>query len=242
MERPIRNSDSLILGLLMLVLASACSPASHATTLNSWLRNRDGIKKLDQKSYLGAYQNFLKAMEDDPLNPELHLNLGLAFEANEEYEKAEQAYRGALKLVPENSARRFEALFNLGGVLAKERKISEALDAYQAALDMQPDSKEVKTNIELLWQQGEGGGEGKDDKKDQQKKDQQKDGQGKNDQQNKDKDPQDEQKKQPKPFQSQELTPQDVKKILDEIKNQEQSIRAQEYERNAKDAPHGKDW
>jgi Ca-activated chloride channel homolog len=231
--------------ILFALVFFAVSSAASATTVGSFWRNREGVHKFNDKSYYPAYQAFLKALEEDPLNPELHLNLARAFEANEEYEKAEQAYRSALKILPENSPRRFEALFNLGGVLAKNKKLDEAVQAYQACLDIDPDSKEVKTNIELLWQNG-GGGEGQDQNKDQKegKDKQKKDGEGQ-DKDQKDKpnpDDKQDQKKQPKPFESKDLTPQDVKKILDEIKNQEQAIRAQEYERNAKEAPRGKDW
>ncbi len=218
------------------VIASA---TAGATTLESYLLNRDGVEKLQAKSYYPAFQDFAKALQEDPLNPELHLNIGLALEANEEFEKAEQAYKGALRLIPPNSTRRFEALFNLAGVQAKQRKIPEALQTYQAALEMDPDSKEVKTMIELLWQGGDGGGEGDSQEEKQ-------DGEGKG----RPKDPGDQsqqpqekkQKQQPKPFNSQNLSPQDVKKILDEIKNQEQGIRAQEYDKGAKEAPRGKDW
>jgi len=242
MERPFRSASALI---LLLVSSGAC-----ATTLNSYWKNRQGIKKLEDKSYFNAYQSFTKALENDPLNPELHLNLALTFETNEELEKAEQGYKSALKLLPENSQRRFEALYNLGEVLGKEKKIDEALKYYQAALEMAPDSKEIKTNIELLWQGG-GQGQGQDQNQNQDQKGQNKQQNAGNDgQDQKQKKPQDgdeqkdqkEQKKQPKPFSSQELTAQDVKKILDEIKNQEQAIRAQEYEREVKDAPRGKDW
>jgi Ca-activated chloride channel homolog len=243
------SASTFMLTLLFLFMPELVS----ATTVQSYLRNREGVSKFKDKSYYPAYQSFLKALEEDPLNPELHLNLGLTFEANEEYEKSEQAYNGALKLIPPNSARRFEALFNLAGVLGKQSKIDEALGVYQAALDMYPESKEVKTNIELLWQQGQGGGKGKNQDKKSQKgdnKDQQQEGDEKDQKQSqKDKDGQDQpdkqdqkEQKKSRPFQSQELTPQDVKKILDEIKNQEQSIRAQEYERHAKEAPRGKDW
>ena len=133
-------------------------------------------------------------------------------------------------------------MFNLAIVLTKQKKIGEALAAYQACLDIQPDSKEVKTNIELLWQGGGGEGEDKDDKKDPKGKGKdKKEGPGDDKDQPKEKgEPQ--QKKQPKSFESKELTDGDVKKILDEVKNQENAIRAQEYERNLKEAPRGKDW
>jgi tetratricopeptide (TPR) repeat protein len=213
--------------------------AAGATTVDSYFLNRDGVAKLQAKSYFPAYQDFTKALEDDPLNPELHLNLALSFELHEEYDKAEQGYKGALKLLPEKNSRRFEALFNLAGVQAKNKKIDEALQTYQAALEIDPDSKEVKTMIELLWQGGGGGGgdgENKDQKQDGEGKGRPKDPGQQPDQ------PQQKQKQQPKPFNSQNLTPQDVKKILDEIKNQEQGIRAQENDKSVKDAPHGKDW
>jgi len=148
--------------------------------------------------------------------------------------------------LPDHPEHRFSVLFNLAGVLGKQQKIGEALEAYQECLGMAPESKEVKTNIELLWQGGGGGGgqDKKDDKdKDGKDKKDPKDGEQKDKQEQPDK-PEDkkDQKKQPKPFESQELTPQDVKKILDEIKNQEQTIRAQEYERKGKEQGNSKDW
>ncbi len=218
-------------------------PPARATPLESYWRNAEGVARFAQKSYYAAYQRFLKALEPDPFNPEILMNLALTFEVNEEYEKAEKAYASVLHLLPETAPLRFAALFNIGGVQAKQKKIDEALKSYQAALAMDPNSKEVKTNIELLWQQGGGGGKGKD-------KDQKKDPNGKEPQekpdgdkpQNKDGPIQNGKPSEPKPFDSKELTPQDVKKILDEIKNQEQSVRANEYEKGVKEAPRGKDW
>jgi Ca-activated chloride channel family protein len=231
----IKAAALLTAGLLGTGLFGA---TAQAATWKSFWHNREGVHQLERKAYFPAYQAFTKALADDPLNPNVQMNLGLTFEANEEYEKAEKAYRGVLHLAPEKSQMRFQALFNMAGALAKQEKIDEALGAYQAALEINPDSIEVKTNIELLWQGGQGNGKGKKQKKDDDK-------QGNNQQKRENQDPnqQDEQqKKQPKPFNSQDLSKEDVKRILDEIKNQEQSIRAQEYEKNAKDAPRGKDW
>ena len=82
---------------LLILFASG---AAHATTVDSYLLNSDGIDKLQAKSYYPAFQDFIKALQEDPLNPQLHMNLGLALEMNEEFEKAEQAYKGALRLIP----------------------------------------------------------------------------------------------------------------------------------------------
>lgn len=213
---------------------------AEAATLKSWQHNRQGLKHLKDKAWLPANQDFVKGLEDDPLNPDLQMNLGLTYDANEEYDKSAQAYKGVLKLVPEGSPLRFAALFNLAGSYAKQQKIELALESYQACLEMQPDSREVKNNIELLWQGGGGGGKGDQSKPD--PKDDKKDGRS-NQQKREQAGPEPENKKQqPKPFQSQELNKEDVKRILDEIKNQEQAIRANEYDKGAKESARGKDW
>src|SRR6516165_6896960 len=125
---------------LFLAAILAFASAADAATVKSWLRNREGLNKFDDKNYYQAYQSFLRALEEDPLDPELQMNLGRTFEANEEWDKAEAAYKGALKLIPEKAPRHFEALFNLAGVQGKEGKIDEALASYQAALEMEPES------------------------------------------------------------------------------------------------------
>lgn len=226
--------------LLLGIVALSAGPAG-ATSMRSYFSNRDGIKKFQQESYRGAYQDFLRALEDEPLSPEIQMNLARTFEANEEFDKAERAYLGALKVLPENSPLRFDAHFNRAGALAKLKRIPEALTAYQAALDLNPDSLEVKTNIELLFQGGGGGGGEQDQDKGDQNQDQKDKGKGQNpdDKPNEDKG---NKKQKPKPFESQELSEQDVKRILDEIKNQEQNIRAQEQRQGAKEAPKDKDW
>ncbi len=218
-------------------------PSAKAETLGSFWSNNKGLYHLKKKSNAQAYRDFLEALESEPMNPEVQMNLGYTWQQNEEFEKAASAYRGVLKIVPENSERRFEALFNLGIVETKLEKVEQAAQAYQQALEIHPDSIEVKTNLELLFQQSQGGGKGKSKDKDKKEgkgdKDQE---QNRDQQQNEPKDPQEKKKQQPKPFDSKDLSKEDVKRILDEIKNQEQGVRAQEYERKGKEGPRGKDW
>lgn len=223
--------------LLPVFLASA---SVHGNTLGAYLKNREGLKKYEEKAYYPAYQEFLKALQNDPMNPELQLNMGRMLEANEEFNKAEKAYRGALQILPKDSPIKFEVLFNLAGVQAKQKRIDEALATYQMALDLKPDSIEVKNNIELLWLSGGGeGGEGQDQDKSKQQQQNQKQGDRGD---RPDNQPDQQQKNKGRRFDEKDISQQDVKRILDEIKNQEQSIRANEYEKGARDAPKGKDW
>lgn len=228
----IRSSKTIIALALLFAL-----PA-QARSLRAYLDNSAGLRHFKEKLFFQSYRDFLKAIEQDPLNPDLQNNLGITFMVSEEWAKAEKAFMSAYDLAKGDKEREFMALFNIAIARAQGGNIDGALQAYQRALEIDPDSLEVKTNIELLWQsqQGQGkGGQGKGDGQD--------DKQEENQDQNKNQDKQyQNQKQQPKPFQSKDLSKEDVRKILGEIQNQEQSIRAKEYEKGAKERGNDKDW
>src|SRR5690606_24829315 len=112
---------------------------------------------------------------------------------------------------------KYLARFAAGIAATSLKNIDKALEQYQKALELKPDSEEVKKNIELLWQ---GGGDGEGESDQQQKGDQKgegesdpkedQDGEGDNDE----KKPPQQQKPQPQNFQSKDLTPDQVRKIL----------------------------
>lgn len=183
---------------------------------------------LQKEAYDQSYQHSLKALETDPLAPELQINLGNALEGMGSLTKAREAYATSEKLSADLVVH-FQARFNQAQALAKEKKIDEALAMYQKALEIDPSSKIVKTNIELLLS-ASGGKGGKGDKNQDQKDDQQ--GEGQNDDPSKGnqkfaENPKPDGKKQP-----QELSPSDVKKILEELKQQEQKIRGDYYKQS----------
>lgn len=166
----------------------------------------------------------------------------------------------------------FAINFNLGAYYGAQKNVDEALKHYQAALNILPTSKEAKTNIELLTQlqnqDGKGEGENKDQNQQNQDPKEQKDNKdqkGKGDKQDpnqdqkgenkkddpkdqKDKDEKASQKKEssgkykPRPYQGEQLSEGDVKKILGELRNQEQKIRANFDKKEQKDSGNEKDW
>lgn len=248
-------------GLLLLAFLSSCS--GHVDLRTLWL-NREGKSLLVAGRGESAQKKYIEALQYDPLLPELQLNLGLAYEVSQQPDNAMKQYESAQSFASED-LQKFVSYFNQAQLYGKQQKVEEALKFYQMALDLKPDSKEVKTNIELLIKQNEGGsGQNKKDDQEQkqdQKKDQGKDQQDqddKNKDQNKDqkddkdkKDPKDQdqkkefqpnQKYKPREFKG-ELSPADIKKILGEIKQQEQKIRAEYNKKNDfKEQPRDKDW
>lgn len=239
--------------LSLAFLLSACDTAARWSAIGE---NRIGVKALKAEQPGPALDAFARGLSDAPFEPALHMNLGLALDLLKRPDEALNAYRNAEQFARDDDER-FFARFNLGEALGRAKKIDEALAAYQSALELRPASVEVKTNIELLNQQGkssqqnqqqQGEGQGQD-KKDQQKKD----GEGKDPKDKKDdskdgdgKDKQDKsyeksQKYKPRPFKG-DLSEGDVKKILGEIRQQEQRIRADYNRRDGKERPRDKDW
>jgi len=262
--------------LIVSVMAAAligCDKYPHIETLDA---NREGSKLLQGQNAQGALDLYLKGLRFNPFQPELHLNLGLSFEILQQNEKAMSSYKEAerLSLESKNYQVLFMSLFNQAQLLAKDKKVDEAIALYQKALELIPSSKEVKTNIELLTQQqqgqGDGDGESKDknDSQDQENKDKQKksgdskdqkepkdgdkekedkdkEGKDKDDKEKKPEEPKQMQgspKYKPRPFQGKELSEGDVKKILGELKQQEEKIRAEFNRKEVKEQPRDKDW
>lgn len=229
------------------------SEPARANELRGVIKNNAGVRKFGSKNGAQAFEDFTGALSDLPFSGEVHFNIGNSFLLRREYEKAISEYGIAAKSAPGGSSReketRFRALFNSAIALTELKKIDEALASYQRALEIYPDSLETKTNIELLT--AGGGGDGGDDKDEKKDKDGKGKGQDKDDKDKKD-DKGDKKKDEPqkfenprstpKPFKSDELSQQDVKRILEELKRQESQIRARMQNEQRKDAPPDKDW
>lgn len=233
--------------IAILFLFLALSGCGVSSTWQALRENSAGVAALKAQNPGGASEHFITGLAGAPFEPVLHLNLGLSLDQQKKPDDAVKSYVVA-EAMARNDVEKFIARFNLGEAYGRAKKIDEALMWYQRALEIKPDSLETKVNIELLInQQGKGG------------QDQQQDGQGQGDQkqdskdQNKDnkddKDKKDSDKKeygqtpkyQPRPFKG-ELNESEVKKILGEIRQQEQKIRAEFNRKEVKERPRDKDW
>lgn len=229
----------------MKLLLLLCLQAS-ATNFSAIGPNNQGVKNLVKENQYQAFQKFAEALAEDSFDPTIHFNLGTNYLANKESDKALSEYKMAEILSQNEPGIRFKALFNQAVIHTEKQDIPSALQAYQKALEILPDSKEVKTNIELLWKsmQGQGGGKGDQQKSGQNngeggssENEEQKQGEGGSG------DKKEEQKaKQPKPFESQDLSPETVRKVLEELKAQEMKVRSDHYSKGQKERPREKQW
>lgn len=247
------NKSSLGLIFIFSGVFGACQPLeSQYVSVQS---SQEAARALKADQAAPGFSASVKGLEADSFNATHMLNMGLSLESLGRPDDAAKAYKAAQKYAqaPEE---KFASFFNEAQLLGKAKRVDEALALYQQALTIQPDSKEAKTNIELLTQQQQGGGEGEN--KDQQQGGQQNqkqsgqgDSQGDQKQDQKDKESEGEQKEKkyaenpkyvPRQFSGKELGESEVKKILGELKNQEQRIRAEYNRRDSKERARGKDW
>jgi len=233
------------LGVLLLFLIPL--PTFAVVTPGIISKNNEAAEKLKEKQSYQAYRDLTDILSDAPFEPEVRLNLAYAFETNEEFDKAIKEYLSVASGTADAKLK-FEAYFNAARLFGEKKQIPEALENYQKALDIDPTSIEVKTNIELLFsKQSGGGGDGDDKQKDKsdQGKGEEKEKPGdqeKKDQEQPQPNQQNKQKRAPQPFKSQELSERDMKNILEELKRQEEKNRAKMMDQAPKENSSGPDW
>lgn len=232
--------------LFILIFSSIQSAAAAElgwTPVDSYRANQEAQDALRNEQFQSGLQKSIEGLATDPFRFEHHMNVALSFQGIGDLEQALKAFESAQKYA-ETPEQKFMAAYNLGQILGKAKKIDEALKAYQEALDINPSSIETKHNIELLIQSSQGGGQGKDQKKEGGEGDQNKEpneSDGEQDQ----KDPKkfaENPPPQQRPFQGKEISEADAKKILDELGRQERRIRSEFHKKGRKESPRGKDW
>lgn len=248
------------LALFTLILTVA-APVT-ARDIGVIYRNNTAVRKVQKERALDAYSEFVSLLANSPFDPTLQFNVGSSLNVLGELEKAEALYKQLLTQVDELMAKpgtsketlqelarvRFGILYNLGVYYQGKKEIDLALENYQGALEHNPESREIKTNIEMMFAQGQGEGKGDQDKNDDKEGD--KDKKDQKEQQDKDKKdgkPKEEkEKKEPekgkKEFDQKQMSMEDLKRIMEELKEQEQGIRAKFQGKGGKNGNKEKEW
>ncbi len=205
-------------------------------------------QSLQKKEFPSAEADYRKAISLNPKSETAKYNLGTAYYGKDKNAEAMLRFKQAAQTATDK-VEKHKAFHNLGNTFMNEKKYTEAVEAYKNALRNNPNDDETRYNLALakdLLDKNPPPPQDKDDKnKDQDKKDQdkkdQQDKQDKKDQgdkgdekDNKDKGDQKEDKGKPdkpkeeegdKPQQQQpvpgQLSPQQVKSLLEAMNNEE---------------------
>ena len=210
-------------------------------------------KELSEHKFVNAEANYRKAISKSALNVVAPYNLGNAYYNKKTYSEAFTRYKQAGELTTDKGEKH-KAYHNMGNVFIKNKEYEKAVEAYKQALRNNPADDKTRYNLALAKKllkkqedekkkddknkddQDKKEDEKKSDKEEQkkeqeegskQKKEEDKKGDGdkkeeKKEQPNKEGNPNDkQQQKQPRPDQ---LSPQQLKNLLQAMQNEEEKV------------------
>ena len=283
-------SKMTFLGMLFflpLLTAAQENPEATAKAAKKYMQEAEAALADNDMATAEAY--YRKAIAKDPENAEAKYNLGNLYYNKDITSQALERHQGAATTAEEKPLKH-DAFHNQGNAYMKQKKYSEAVEAYKQSLRNNPKDDETRYNLALAKKmleeekkQGGGGDKNEKDQQDQEnKQDQQdqQDGEGEkeqnedgqpDDQEGGDKkedenkegeqkkensgEPDDEQeKKQEQPKEGEEpkqpqqrpgqLSPQQVKNLLEAMGNEEKKVQEKINAKKAKGVPvkTEKDW
>lgn len=162
--RPGNADDILQLGIALFQLgrydqarpyleqAAALRPEGEAGRFLRQLQYRRGVDLIEKGRYQGAADLLSDYVESNPGDPQAWFNLGLAYLFTENLAASREAFQRTVRLEPGNGA----AWQRLGYIHEKQKRYSEALEAYQMAFELtsKPESKEGVDRIRKRLSQG----------------------------------------------------------------------------------------
>lgn len=111
---------------------------------------KSAIQKQNASDLLGAINDYSKALEYTPNDPQIHFNLATAYQAGKQLDNAVESYKKAVSLDPKGQA---EAIFFVASIYEEQKKNKLALSEFQNYLKKSPSgtyAKDAKAHIEYL--------------------------------------------------------------------------------------------
>ena len=119
--------------------------AAHGRDDDAYERGIELEQDGDREGAIKAYE---RAVAEEPLRVDAHINLGRLLHEAKRLAQAEQAYRSGLRLCGDDPV----LLFNLGVLLEDRGRDADALKAYATALAADPGLADGHYNLALLYQ------------------------------------------------------------------------------------------
>jgi tetratricopeptide (TPR) repeat protein len=166
MRIPVRSPQHTLIVLAILALSSACTTSSGPApssierapdgsfTITQDVRVGLGVRSdfdaalrlLEEQQYDRSVERLLEVTEAVPQLASAHINLGIAYGKLEDWENALTAMERALALSPRHPVAHNE----LGMILRRHGRFTEARKSYERALDIAPDFHFARRNLAIL--------------------------------------------------------------------------------------------
>ena len=199
-----------------------------------------GMLNYQNEDYEAAEMYYDSILSTNKNSSEAHFGKGASLYMKDDVKNAEIKFNESLSSAKEGL--KSKAFYNLGNINYKNNNLSEALNFYKKALELNPDDDEARYNYEYIKYQKKPEEENKDkEQKDEENKDEEQKDEKKKDEES-DKENEDESQSQGK--EQNEKKSQDLNKaesILDALKNDEKVMQKQQLQK-FKNKKLLKDW
>lgn len=201
---------------------------------------RQGNREFKKGEFLDSEISYRSALDNNPSSIKGSFNLGGALYKQDKFEESTQIFDNLanINLDPTTKAKIFH---NLGNNYFSQEKFEESVEAYKNALRNNPSDMETKYNLAQAQrmlaqqQQQQDSQNNNEDKQDQNKDQDKEDNKDQQDKQNEDKNQQDQQDQQQQQ-KEQQISPEDARRMLEAIQNNEQKIQEKVREEQARQA------
>ncbi len=197
---------------------------------------REGNDFYKRNNFKAAEKSYSKSIEKNKESLDAQFNMGDALYKQKKYEEAATLFESLSKKTTEKN-KQAQCFHNMGNSLLQNKKYEECVKAYQNSLKLNPKDEDTRYNLayakkKLEQQQNqEKNDKNKDSKKDQNKdnQDQNKENQDQNkndkkDQKEGESKEQKQEKEEQKQAQTQKMSKEDAKRLLEAMNNQEKDV------------------
>ncbi|MBT6325988.1 MAG: VWA domain-containing protein, partial [Bdellovibrionales bacterium] len=112
------------------------------------LSDNDGESEYKNENYSEALKTFLDQQIEDPNNLQLKYNTASTYYKLKDYEKAQKLFESTALYGDQKLAQK--SFYNLGNTFFRIGKLQESIDAYTKALEIEPNDKDTKHNLEFV--------------------------------------------------------------------------------------------
>lgn len=236
----------IIIGLNSALLSQGESKEAKANKEKAKTYIRKGNSNFQNNKLQDAEVNFRKALNLNPKSNTAHYNLGNTLYQQQRYQEATEQYIASSEK-NDDKISKAKSFHNLGNSYFKGNQLDKAITAYENALKLYPNDMDTKYNLALAKkkQDKKGGGQNNQQQQQQQpqdkKEDQKKDQQGKNPEE---KEGEGENEKDQPQNKNKSMNKDEVQRMLEALKNQEQNTQNKVDAKKAKpdQKKNDKDW
>jgi len=137
---------------LILVIFVLCVFPAGSDADSLYEKMKKGNELFEQGKHDESLNTFVDAQIEFPEDPKLKYNIASAHYRMKNYEEAVKGYLD-VAATAQDAQLEEKALYNIGNAMYRQGKFQEAVEYYKKALELDPEDKDAKQNLEFVLEE-----------------------------------------------------------------------------------------